>query len=92
MPDLPNDLPDDLPGVLRAHTCFYASYNDGPDADVCRGAGSASLQDSVVRWSGHSGRSGGALVFTAADYGWDEDECSYAAAGNFPLGGISKDS
>ena len=84
MPDLPNDLPDDLPGVLRAHTCFYASYNDGPDADVCRGAGSASLQDSVVRWSGHSGRSGGALVFTAADYGWDEDECSYAAAGNFP--------
>jgi hypothetical protein len=74
----------DLLDALRAHTCFYASYDAGPDADVHRGDGAASLQSSVVAWEPNSGRSGGGLVFSAADYGWDEDECTYAATGNFP--------
>ena len=30
------------------------------------------------------GRHGGGLVFSARDYGWAEDELTYAAKGNFP--------
>lgn len=73
-----------LATLLRTHTCFYASYNSGPDADTSRGDGTATLNDDVVRWDPEAGRHGGALVFAAAEHGWAEDECTYAAAGNFP--------
>ena len=74
----------DLATVLRAHTCFHASYATGPDADTSGGDGMARLHDEVVCWDPDAGRQGGALVFAAAGHGWAEDECVYAAAGNFP--------
>lgn len=81
----------ELTDTLRAHTCFYASCDAGPDADVSRGDGAAALRPEVARWDAAAGRLGGGLVFTAADGSFDEDECTYPAAGNFPWapGGFS---
>lgn len=74
----------DLSDVLQSNTCFYASFDNQSHADISRGDGTASLQPSVARWDADAGRYGGGLVFSAADHGWAEDECTYAAAGNFP--------
>lgn len=64
--------------------CLLASFDKSPNADVSRGAPSADLNTDVVTHDPHGGRFGGALVFTAADHGWAEDECVYSAEGNFP--------
>lgn len=74
----------DLADVLTQHTCLYASFDRGMDADVSRGDGTASFQASVVKYDPSAGRYGGALVFDAAQYGWAEDEFMFPAAGNFP--------
>ena len=74
----------DLTEFLKRHVCLYASFDQGVDADVSRGDGTATYQPSVVQWDSHAGRSGGALAFSAADYGWAEDEFAYPAAANFP--------
>ena len=70
--------------LLEQHTFLYASFDSGMDADISCGSGKASYQSSVVRHEATAGRHGGALVFSAAAYGWDEDEFMYPAAGNFP--------
>ena len=71
---------------LRDRICLYASYDTSMDADLSRGDGAATPNIDVVRWDADGGRSGGGLVFTAADHGWAEDELTYVAAGNFPYG------
>ena len=38
----------------------------------------------VARQDASAGRFGGALVFSAKDHGWAEDECLFPAQGNFP--------
>ncbi len=73
-----------LSDVARQHTCLYASFDRGVDADFSRGNGTATVQPSVVRHDSSAGRHGGALVFSAAQHGWDEDEFTFPAAGNFP--------
>jgi hypothetical protein len=78
------DMSSDLSDLLKKHTCLYASFDESMDADVSRGSGKASAQPAAVHHDAHAGRHGGALVFTAADYGWDENEFTYPAAGNFP--------
>ncbi len=74
----------DLSNFLKKHTCLYASFDKGMDADVSRGSKKATYQPSVVQHNPTAGRYGGALVFSAADYGWDEDEFTFSAAKNFP--------
>jgi len=74
----------ELRELLEQHTCLYASFDQGLDADISLGSGKASYQPSAVHHDATAGRYGGALVFSAADYGWDEDEFTYPAAGNFP--------
>jgi hypothetical protein len=73
-----------LADILRDHTCLYASFDDGPNADKSRGSNIASMNDSVVRYDENAGRFGGGLVFAARDHGWDEDECTFSARDNFP--------
>ncbi len=73
-----------LADVARQHTCLYASFDRGMDASFSRGSGAATYQPSVVRCDPSAGRHGGALLFSAAQYGWDEDEFTFPAAGNFP--------
>ena len=77
-------MPSPLVDLLPRHTCLYASFARTPDADFSRGDGRATYQPSVVRCDPDAGRHGGALLLNAADYGWDEDEFSYAALDNFP--------
>lgn len=77
-------MSDSLTSLLRDHTCLYASFDAGPDADVCGGNGRATLNADVVRFAADVGRSGGALVFKARDHGWAEDEFTFAARDNFP--------
>ncbi len=77
-------MPSTLAECLRQHTCLYASFDRSADADFSRGDGTARYQSRVVRHTLHGGRCGGALHFSAADYGWAEDEFSFAAEHNFP--------
>jgi len=69
---------------LHGHVTFYASFLDGPDADIARGDRQATLNAAVVRHDRAAGRFGGGLAFHARDHGWAEDECTFSAAGNFP--------
>lgn len=69
---------------LRGHVKFYASFLEGPDADIARGDPRATLNPSMARHDRAAGRFGGGLAFTARDHGWVEDECVFSAAGNFP--------
>ena len=73
-----------LNGLLRERTCLYASFDQSADADVSRGDSHAKLNGDVVRHESTGGRFGGALVFSAKDHGWAEDECVFAARDNFP--------
>ena len=77
-------MPTALPDVIRQHACLYASFDQGTDADFSRGDGRATYQPRVVTRDPDAGRYGGALVFSAAEYGWDEDEFTLPAEGNFP--------
>ena len=77
-------MPSDLSTAIKEQTCLYASFDKGMDADYSRGDGDATYQPSVVTHDPTAGRFGGALVFAAADYGWAEDEFTYAAQDNFP--------
>ncbi len=79
-------MPTSLSSVLRDHTCLYASFDSTVDADVARGDSAASLNADVVRHDSSAGRFGGGLVFAAQNYGWDEDEFTFAARDNFPYG------
>ena len=73
-----------LADFIRQHTCLYASFDQSVDADLSRGHGSATYQPSVVQRDSSAGRHGGALLFSAAQHGWAEDEFTFPAAGNFP--------
>lgn len=73
-----------LGAAIRDHLCLYASYDRTIDADVSRGDPAATYQPAVVRHDPAGGRHGGGLVVSARDYGWAEDELTYAASGNFP--------
>jgi len=75
---------DDLAARIQDHTCLFSSFDRSPKADISRGSGKATLNGAVVHHDPVGGRTGGALVFTAADHSWVEDECVYAAEGNFP--------
>lgn len=77
-------MPNDLTDTIRQHTCLYASFDKGTDADRSRSDGKATFNPSVVRHDPAAGRYGGALLFSAADHGWDEDEFTFRASGNFP--------
>lgn len=77
-------MSDLLTSLLRDHTCLYASFDDGPDADVSRGDGRATLNPDVVRHVVDAGRCGGGLVFDAKHHGWAEDEFTFPARDNFP--------
>jgi hypothetical protein len=77
-------MPTDLSHVISQQTCFYASFDKGMDADQSRGDARAQHQSSVVQYNPSEGRYGGAMVFSAAEYGWAEDEFSFPAKGNFP--------
>lgn len=77
-------MPTALADFIRQHVCLYASFDQGMDADFSRGDGRAAHQSQVVRRDPDAGRHGGALVFSAAKYGWAEDEFTFPAAGNFP--------
>jgi concanavalin A-like lectin/glucanase superfamily protein len=74
----------ELGAAIREHVCFYASYDRTIDADRSRGDPAATYQAALVRRDPAAGRHGGALVFSARDNGWAEDELTYAAAGNVP--------
>lgn len=69
---------------FQAHTCLYASFDAGPNADVSRGDAVASVNDALVLHDSQGGRFGGAMVFSARDNGWAEDELTFAARDNFP--------
>ena len=69
---------------LKEHVCICASFEKSANAEVCRGNGEAKLNADVVRYDTEAGRFGGALVFSAKDHGWDEDECTFAARDDFP--------
>jgi hypothetical protein len=74
----------DLGAAIRDHLCLYASFDRTIDADISRGDPAARLQAAVVRHEPTGGRHGGALRFSAAEYGWAEDECTFAGGANFP--------
>lgn len=74
-------MPADL---FREHTLLYASFDDGPNADVARGDADASVKQLVVEHVPDAGRFGGAMRFFARDNAWDEDELTFAAKDNFP--------
>jgi hypothetical protein len=69
---------------LKEHVCFCASFETSANAEFCRGNGEAKLNADVARHDAAAGRYGGALVFSAKDHGWDEDECTFSARDNFP--------
>lgn len=77
-------MSESLSRLLRDHVCLYASFDSSPDADVARGDQSAQWNSDVVQWEADAGRFGGALRFSAQDYGWAEDEFTFAARDNFP--------
>lgn len=73
-----------LEAVLREHTCLYASFAASEHADFARGSKQAMLNPAVVRHDPQAGRQGGAVVFSARDHGWAEDEFRFQAKDNFP--------
>lgn len=73
-----------LPNIIKSHVCFYASFDQGINADISRGDSRATYQPSVVKHDSTAGRCGGGLVFSAAKHGWTEDECMFSAKDNFP--------
>lgn len=73
-----------LAASLKDNICLYASFDKSPHADISRGNGQATLNETVVRHDPTAGRAGGALVFSAKDHGWAEDECTFSARDNFP--------
>ena len=77
-------MSDSLTKLLRTHTCLFASFETGIDAEVSRGPGEPIMNPDVVRHDPSAGRHGGALVFAARDHGWAEDELTFAACDNFP--------
>ena len=68
---------------LTDHICLYASFDRGYDADFSRGDRRATFNSNIVRYDPRAGR-GGALIFSARDQGWTEDELVYTAQDNFP--------
>lgn len=74
----------ELAECLREHTCLCVSFDRSVDADFCRGDGTAKYQPQAVRHLPDGGRYGGALLFSAANYGWAEDEFVFPAERNFP--------
>lgn len=79
-------MPNDLATTIKETTCLHASFDRGMDADHSRGDGRATYQPTVVAHEPTAGRFGGALVFSAAEHGWAEDEFTFPAEGNFPYG------
>ena len=77
-------MSESLSSILHEHICLYASFDSSPDADIARGDQAAKWNSDVVQWEADGGRFGGALRFSAQDYGWDEDEFTFAAQHNFP--------
>jgi len=77
-------MPESLSSILHDHVCLYASFDSSPDADIARGDLAAQWNSDVVEWESDGGRFGGALRFSAQDYGWAEDEFTFAARDNFP--------
>jgi len=73
-----------LTDIIKQQTCLYASFDHGTDADYSRGDTRAAYQPAVVQHNPTAGRYGGALIFSAADYGWAEDEFAFEARDNFP--------
>jgi len=74
-----NDLAE-----LGEQACLYASFDRGVDTDFSLGSGKAIVNDEVVRFDPHGGRFGGALIFSARDHEWAEDEFTFSALDNFP--------
>lgn len=74
----------DLSNFVKQHTCLYASFDQGIDADFSRGEGNATHRASVVQHDVSAGRHGGTLIFSASEHGWAEDEFTFPATGNFP--------
>ena len=70
---------------LKNSICLYASFNDSSNADMARGDDRATLRAEVAHHDPSSGRFGGAMVFSARDHGWAEDECTFASRDNFPF-------
>ena len=52
-------MADSLEGILRTHTCLYASFDRSPDADVSRGDPAALFQPSLAAIVPNGGRLGG---------------------------------
>ena len=77
-------MTNDLERTVSEHTCLYASFDESVDADLSRSDGRVRLNADVVKHDSAAGRFGGALVFTARDHGWTEDECLFSAKDNFP--------
>lgn len=69
---------------IRSSVCFFASFDASANADIARGDATATLNSAVAKHDASAGRFGGALVFSARDHGWDEDECVYQSKDNFP--------
>lgn len=74
----------DLKAALQTHTCLYASFDDTAHADVSRGSDVPTMHPDVVDPDPNAGVFGGALVFSARDHAWAEDEFTYLAKDNFP--------
>ncbi|MDP6777740.1 MAG: hypothetical protein QGI83_13360 [Candidatus Latescibacteria bacterium] len=77
-------MPIHLDEFIKQHTCLYASFDRGLDANFSRGDPVASHQPAVARHDPSGGRHGGALALSAAEYGWAEDEFTLPAQDNFP--------
>ncbi|MDP7611097.1 MAG: hypothetical protein QGH62_01495 [Nitrospinaceae bacterium] len=58
----------DLSKIVKQHTCLYASFDQGIDADFSRGDGTATYEASIVQRDASAGRYGGALIFSASEY------------------------
>lgn len=69
---------------LRDNICLFASFDSSANADIAGGNPVATLNDRVARHDPTAGRFDGALVFSARDHGWDEDECVFDSKSNFP--------
>jgi len=77
-------VPGTISQSLQRHLRLYASFDDGPDADIAAGDAAAAVNTLVVRHDPQAGRFGGAMLFAARDNAWNEDELTFAARGNFP--------
>ncbi len=72
-------------GIPVERVCLYASFDEGPVADVSRGNPRPTINPALVRHEPTGGRFGGRLVFEAYDNGFVHDECVYESLGNFPF-------